>query len=184
MAQGCNVLMKDAFLKRYILEGKKLFFLRIMHHPSTWLTGNKLVQPQSSLHLSMPIFPARTYSRVSKKVMLLCDSRPNPNIQPSHSKLTACFSGPHSSEQYLLQISQCLTSNQEHYSPSRPIFSHLPQSLQNPAIQTFSVHLQEMSLVRLDQHICLHLTLSSIVAIHNNDIYDLRLVRNVECIEA
>lgn len=159
-------------------------FLRIMHHPSKWLEGNRLVQPQSYLHLSMSIFPARTYPRVSEKVVLLCYSRLNPSNQPSHSKLTAFFSGSHSSEQYLLQVSQCPISNQEHYSPSSPICSHLPQSLKNSAIQTFPVHLQEMSLVRLDQHICLRLALSSVVTVHNNDIYDLWFVRKVECIEA
>jgi hypothetical protein len=131
-----------------------------------------ILSPSLNVNLSSKNIPS-----VSKKVMLHCSSQLNPNIRSSHSKLTAFFSGLHSSEQYLLQVSQCSISNQEHYSPNLLICSRLPQSLQNPTIQTFPVHLKEMSLVCLDQHICLHLALSSIVAIRNSDIYDLWFVR-------
>jgi hypothetical protein len=91
------------------------------------------------LHLSMSIFPARTYPRVSKKVMLLCYSQPNPNIQPSHSKLTAFFSGLHSTEQYLLQVSQCPISNQDitrlaaSYAVTSPKVFRILQSRHSPS---------------------------------------------------
>jgi hypothetical protein len=174
------VWMRDAFLKRYIREGKQLP-LPPNNAPSLQVADGQQTCPTTILSPSLDVnLSSRNILRVSKKVMLLCYSRLNPNIQPSHSKLTAFFSGPHSSEQYLLQVSKYPISNQEHYSPSLPICSHLPQSLQNPTIQTFPVHLQEMSLVRLDQHMYLRLALSSIVAIRNDDIYDLWFVQKVE----